>query len=460
MLKIIIFFIYIKGMKKFIDLINNQFEEMMRNREDPNKHLFFNTWWKQTYKEWSEEKFKIKNANKYKYSIEDISNIKPLSECKFTPNKTLSDKYLEDFYELLSSPNADYHKIQEKCHEMINYNLPATLNVKDLSKWKKYDEKHTINVMILGSGPVGLFTALYLNTVYNKPKDIRVFSPVNINILLVDNRIKKENVKLPYSRGTQFGFNISELQPFLEYISCWNMHRIGTRAFDYIHVLENMLYTRAYHAKIPMLFTDKFNEYDKLESFIEKENINVLFDCSGGRTNIPVKKSLNIFKLSKFLFKEDNQEVKLNKKTNYYEHYENNELVTKPTLRLQLFDKQNKEILVGNIFGYPTDQEDIDLIEKYKNMCFTLDDYIKISSGYKKEQLRYLLPKILENVKNPQYVKINLFYSIARHSPFAAAKLNKKCILMRLGDSLGGTEYGIIFGMKHSIEFSRFICNL
>ena len=160
------------------------------------------------------------------------------------------------------------------------------------------------------------------------------------------------------------------------------------------------------------------------------------------------------------MFKEDNQEVKLNKNTNYYEHYENGELITKPTLKLQLFDKENKEILVGNVFGYPTDQEDIDLIEKYKNMCFSLDDYITISLKFKKEQLRYLLPKILENVIKPTYIKINLFYSIARHSPFAAAKLNKKCSLIRLGDSLGGTEYGIIFGMKHSIEFSKYICNL
>jgi hypothetical protein len=147
------------------------------------------------------------------------------------------------------------------------------------------------------------------------------------------------------------------------------------------------------------------------DTFVEL-NINVLFDCSGSprtgeaifkksnflnsgsRSNIPFKKSPNIFKLNKYLFKEDNQEVKLNKKTNYYEHYENGELITKPTLKLQLFDKENKEILVGNVFGYPTDQEDIDLIEKYKNMCFSLDDYIKISLKFKKEQLRYLLPKI------------------------------------------------------------------
>jgi len=115
-------------MKKFIDLINNQFEEMMRNREDSNKHLFFNTWWKQNYKEWSEEKFKIKNANKFKFLTHDISNIKPLAECKFNPTKTLSDKYLEDFFELLSTPKTDYEHIQERCHEMINYNLPATLH--------------------------------------------------------------------------------------------------------------------------------------------------------------------------------------------------------------------------------------------------------------------------------------------------------------------------------------------
>jgi hypothetical protein len=29
-----------------------------------------------------------------------------------------------------------------------------------------------------------------------------------------------------------------------------------------------------------------------------------------------------------------------------------------------------------------------------------------------------------------------------------------------LGDTLGGSEYGIYFGLKHEMKFSRFICDL
>jgi len=62
--------------------------------------------------------------------------------------------------------------------------------------------------------------------------------------------------------------------------------------------------------------------------------------------------------------------------------------------------------------------------------------------------------------KNIESVKVVVFDTIARHSPFAAAPFHKGCTLVRVGDSLGGTEYGIVFGMKHSIEFSKHVCNL
>jgi hypothetical protein len=58
-----------------------------------------------------------------------------------------------------------------------------------------------------------------------------------------------------------------------------------------------------------MLFTKQFDDHDKLKKFIEKENIHLLFDCSGGRTNMKINK--NIFKLRhEYKFKEGNQDLK------------------------------------------------------------------------------------------------------------------------------------------------------
>jgi len=449
----------------YIRIINEAYQEILRNRKDSTKHLFFHsiTWWKEKYKTWTLLYPIIKGLpKKYDYNPKiDLSIITPIEECKYIPKKEVSHKTLEAFYTLLTSSKSDYGVIQKTCHEMTEYALPAT--IKSIDSWKKYDSPNAINVMILGAGPVGLFTALYLNEYYNAKDKLNDVSFRKINILLVENRIKEEGLKLPYSRSTQFSFNISEFQQFLKFISCWNVDisDVDMRIFDYIHVLENMLYTVAYNKKIPMVFTKKMDDYKILTEFIKTDNIHMLFDCTGGRSNIPDTKTIS---WNKYSFKEGNQEVKLNKKTNYFEFYEDGKVFTKPTCRIQLFDKENKEFLVGNVFVEPMEEDDIIILNKYKNKCFLTNDYIYLSSAFKQTKLRQLFPLLIKDthykISEINSVKINMFYSIARHSPFAAMKMKNNCILVRLGDSLGSTEYGIHFGMKHSIEFSRHICNI
>jgi hypothetical protein len=282
-----------------------------------------------------------------------------------------------------------------------------------------------------------------------------------VNILLVDNRIYEEGVKLPYSRSTQFGFSIAEIQPFLHQIFCWDIDKSDVRAFDYIHVLENLLYTVAYKNKIPMFFTKRFDDPATLKAFVNAEKIHVLFDCTGGRSGIPVPKS--VMRWNGYSFKEGDAEVRQNPATKYYEYCENGLPYTTQVLRLQLFDKKRKEFLVGNEFAEPTDPVDMELAEKYNNQCFSTEEFLKLASTFKKDKIRNLLPHMLEvaklSKKQVDSVKIIVFRTGARHSPFAAAPFGD-CVLIRVGDSLAATEYGIVFGMKHSIEFSKHICNL
>jgi hypothetical protein len=286
------------------------------------------------------------------------------------------------------------------------------------------------------------------------------FSFRKINILLVDNRIHKEGVKMPYSRSTQFGFSIEELQPFLQQIFCWTMEKYEVRAFDYIHVLENLLYTVAYNKKIPMTFTKRFEDVNALNEFIAKESVHVVFDCTGGRSRIPVSHPV---RWNQYSFKEGTQEVKLNPDSKYFEFCEDGKVFTTPVFRLQVFSKEHQEILVGNEFAEPTDAKDIALLNRFNNICLRTADYRKIASTLQKKDCRDLLPHMLDTVnmeeKDIETVKIVVFNTIARHSPFAAAPY-QGATLIRLGDSLGGTEYGIVFGMKHSIEFSKHICHL
>jgi hypothetical protein len=383
-------------------------------------------------------------------------------ECKYRPTKILSQAYLSKFFTLMTTTK-DYAVIQEKCHDMTNYALPAT--VSSLTSWKQSTDPSALNIMILGSGPVGLYTALYLSRLYphidTETDFIKEFSSRAVNVLLVDNRIHKEGVRMPFSRSTQFWFNILELQPFLRQIFCWdNMMKRGVTAFDNIHVLESLLYTVAYKDKVPMAFTAQFNDYTALSAFIKKEQIHILFDCTGGRSKIPISYSIRWPQS----MKEGTASIRLNPETQYYEYYENGVSTSKPTLYLQIMDKKNRELVTGNHFVYPVDPSDVRLAELFNGKCFRIQDFLTIAGHFKDEKLRNLFPHLLEigEVKQESVhaVKINVFPSKARHSPFAAAPLQKGCTLIRVGDSLGGTEYGIMFGMKHSIEFSKHICNL
>ena len=438
----------------------------MRHRTDPSKHLFFYTaaWWKSRYAMYRDDPIPVKKGSEIKYDpTADLSLLTTKGiECKYRPTKILSAAYLRKFFTLMTTTK-DYSAIQDTCHDMTNYALPSTLT--SLTSWKKSSDPAALNIMILGSGPVGLYTALYLSRLYphidTTDEFIKEFSFRSVNVLLVDNRIYKEGVRMPFSRSTQFWFNILELQPFLRQIFCWdNMMKRGPTAFDNIHVLESLLYTVAYKDGIPMAFTAQFNDYTALKTFIKKEQIHVLFDCTGGRSKIPISYSIRWPQS----MKEGVASIRLNPATQYYEYYENGVSTSKPTLHLQIMDKKNRELVTGNHFAYPVDPADVALSASYNGQCFRVADFRKIAAHFKDEKLRNYFPHLLEisEIKEDAVhnVKINVFPSKARHSPFAAAPLLKGCTLIRVGDSLGGTEYGIMFGMKHSIEFSKHICSI
>lgn len=451
------------GKAAFIKVLNDDFQEMMQARGEPGKHLFFQSirWWKRMYDIWSNQSWTLKTKElAYNPSV-DLSQIKPLQDCRYMPKKILTKTYLHDFYQQMTT-TTDYAKIRNTCHDMTNYALPSPSS--NITKWKQFDDPDAMNVMILGTGPVGLYTALYLHHLYNKDiENMTEFSFRKVNILLVDNRIFKEGVKMPYSRSTQFGFSIEEIQPFLQHIFCWNMEKYDIRAFDYIHVLENLLYTAAYQKNISMAFTKRFDDPAAIKEFVTKENIHVLFDCTGGRSRIPMAAPPQV-RWSSSGMKEGKNEIRLNPVTSYYEYAENGKTFTTQVLRLQFFDARQQEILVGNEFAEPTDPADIALAKQYNGTCFHPDDFLLLASRFQKDKIRNLFLHMLDvaklKKKDIAAVKVVVFDTIARHSPFAAAPFQKDCVMVRVGDSLAGTEYGIVFGMKHSIEFSKHICQL
>ena len=139
---------------------------------------------------WSNESWTLKRRGIAYDPTVDLLRIKSIQECRYVPKKVLTEASIQAFFQQMTTTN-DYAKIRNTCHDITNYALPSPNS--NIIKWKQFDDPDAINVMILGTGPVGLYTALYLHHMYNKDtENMTEFSFRKVNILLVDNRIFKE----------------------------------------------------------------------------------------------------------------------------------------------------------------------------------------------------------------------------------------------------------------------------
>ena len=461
-------------MDRLINIINNDYQRILVNDTggterlgvygSQGEHIFFRNilWCKSMKTHYFEFMKKYKEVIPYDTGI-NLSTIKTLDNCRYIPTKVISKKMLEDMYLIINDPKTtDVKLIQKLLLKMYDYNIPS--NIPNINEWKKYTGTNVINVLILGGGPLGLFTALYLYEHYNNKQD--VINGVKINILIIDNRIKEEGIKLPYTRLTQFGFDITQIQPFIKQIFCWNKWNEGTRKFDFINVLENLLYLAAFNKNISMYYTKKLEDFEEVNKFINKHEVNYLFDCTGGRFKNNLKQDLD---WSKYNLKKDNYEIILSKNRPYYEFYEDGKIGITPNLVVHLLDKNKREFPIGNfLIGWIEEEDDAKLVEKYENKCMSIDDYFTLSSHFKSKYLRNIIydalrskiSKVTVNIKDVKYVRITKYDDLARHKTFCATKINDKCVYIGLGDTLGGTDLGIWFGMKHSIILSKHICNL
>ena len=464
--------------RDFINAVNTMFQETMRNEYDPSEHVFLKDgpWWGRRYQALLEDTSAIFKSipSLYKYSPDtDLSTIVSVGDCKYKPTSTLSHTYLTNLYKKLQDPSFTHFKsVREKLHEMSNYNLPSPM--KSIQKWKKYSSSDALNIMILGAGPLGLFAALTIQELYNNP-----YKPLmkNINILLVDNRINKEGIKAPYSRNTMLGFEMAELQPFYRHIYRWNMSLGGSpstddpkevRVFDFIHVLENLLYVAAYNEGISMAFTKQFEDFEVVKTFVKKEGIHCIFDCTGGRIKTGLNHTLS---WNRYKMKKGDEEVKLSPSKDQYLYYKDGEPVKSCMMVYHLYDEKYNEFLIGNSLpACPTDKDDIDLLEMHKNKCYHRDDFIKINSKFKTDRIRNMFYFVMTHpytsdikkipFESVKYVKLTTYNTNATHSPFAATQIDSNSIYIRLGDALVQTEFGIFRGLKTNMFLTKHVCNL
>lgn len=429
-----------------VETLNSIFQESLRGKLDTTRHLFFESfaWWQTALKSW-----KNRRIPPDVQELEGVKGEEEAVDCRYVPQATMTPDRLDQLYSLLQETDS-FDSIRSALMEMYDFNLPSTV-----SDPERHFEDDTINILVVGAGPVGLFTSLYLMECLEQISTRRKY-----RLLLIDNRVDCEGVRRPYTRLTQFGFDVRELIPFIPRITYWKRRDKSNRHFDFISVLENILFLVAFHRKVPMYFTRLLETMDAVRDFARRKKIRFILDCSGGR----LRKDIPSITWDRFSMTSGNKRVAYNEKAGVYQLEVDGRVYSHTTLVLRLLDKRMRELPTGNLFGHPSRKADIQFIKQNSGKCFTTATYINLSRNFSGKSLRCLFPTILYytglKLEQVAYVQVYSFDTTAHHAPSAAEMIDPLTMYVALGNTLGTSEYGIHFGLRTAINFSKHISHL
>lgn len=354
-----------------LKIIDKKIDELWHSGLNNNKnHIFF------------ENIETAKNISKrYIHSIKKQLNIELVNDTDCNNNTTfpkvrvLKDKKIIYKDKLLKKDILNFFKIIKKKHprnfienefyKIKNKMLPSNINLSNYLESIKNNGKKKI--LIIGSGPNGLFNALYLKKLYGN----------KIDILTIDNRIVKEGFREPFTRDRSFSYSTDLLTILYKYLYCGD----NKNGYDggKINYIEYLGYFQILKQRLPIYFTKKYEKWNNIQKLMKTYNFKIIFDCTGNRLNAPVIET-NVNNYKKKLSKIENKNFKLNIK--------NNEVILNP---------KNKDNHIINIFT-------LKFFDKLKNYI----SYIDLYTNYKCDILLYkflnqkLISKkdIKENVVN------------------------------------------------------------
>ena len=385
------------------------------------------------------------------------------------PEKNYKILSLEELKKLNNEieKNTSKKKILQIVSKLSEYLIKSNIdNYSNLfSKFRK--DKDKINICIIGAGPIGLYLACYLDYYYNKGT---LNQYPKVNIIIFDNRINKAKLRKPYSRHRPFATSSPLLSLILPKIYTLNSDK--NLLHINIYVLEYLLLSQVLlKYNIPIIFEDyDWNDY---KNIFEIADIDVVFDCSGGRLETDIFNNINtkwIDKIKK-VDKNINKQLLVNKKTNLIH------LIDYPV------DKKFKiNHFYGSLLVYNSDRKfiskfdidinnenDLSLLNKIKKKYYTYTNTIKLLHNIKDDTDRNFLYSILFDNKN-KYNKYLFTFDVwsiyIRHSiqPAEIFTHNKKKILyIGTGDTIFHSHFitgaGLNRTLKFTIKCANFLSN-
>jgi hypothetical protein len=430
-------------MEHIKDKINKKFQSLFGT-----KHIFFED---------------IDRVNKL--SKEYIVNMKKYTNhtVNFDPNITVEDIYIKPEYTILNKSKINDLSTEmnnvlnwDKILKIVSYMSQHLLesNVKNEKKLYQMIKKD-INIMIIGSGPIGLFIACYLKLYYSP-----VMSQKNkVNIVIYDNRIDKPGFRKPYTRQRPFYTSSRYLNLIIPKIYCWNKSKTNSLYVN-IFMLEYILYTTAMSHNIPIIYNNY--TWDQYEDIIKKGNFKVVFDCSGGRLKHNLFKNVNSW-LDNFI----SRDVKLNKMLS---------IDIKSNL-VNLIDiksnKFKKNYYYGSLSVYSNNhfitKYDIDILNNYdllylnniKGKYYNHSNIINVIKGISNPIIRNFLYSMITKY-NDNIFTFDVFSIWIRH----AIKISDiitidqhKALYIGAGDTIFHSHFIIGAGLNRTIDFAVKCCN-
>ena len=317
--------------------------------------------------------------------------------------------------------------------------------------------------MIIGSGPVGLFLACYLNLYYNQTS---MGSTHRVNIVIYDNRIDKPGFRKPYNRQRPFVTSSSYLNLVIPKIYCWNENKSNNKSlWVNIFMLEYLLYTTALtQPNISIIYKDY--DWDEYKNIITLGNFKVIFDCSGGRFKNDAIKNIDTKWLDRFNItdKKIGKKLLIRKDKNLVELVE-----------LHDNNKFKKNYYYGSISVHKNDSTmtfitkyDIDIVNNYdllylnnlKHKQFTFSEISEIIKGISDNISRNFLNAILSSKKSLYHdciLTVDVFSIYIRHMIKICdiIKINKmKVLYIGAGDTIFHSHFITGAGLNRTLDFT------
>jgi hypothetical protein len=456
------------------DNINKMFQDLFINNK---VHPFFSDIKTvvELKKEYNEKiNQEIKRTNKeYEYkSPPDINSI-DIKEIKEHDELNIKDmnKLLKEINNVLNY-NKILNLVSYMSQFMIKSNIAPQAEKKlyeNISKNKnrdfKYKIKSKINIMIIGSGPVGLFLACYLHIYYNMNSIKFQSTSNNINIIMYDSRIEKPGFRKPYNRQRLFSTNSKYLNMIIPKLFCWkdvNKDYIMVNIF----ILEYILYTIASSYNIPMIYEDY--SWDDYKDIINKGKFDVVFDCTGGRLShdaIKITKKntewLNNISLTgmnrKLIVDIDKNLVLLENDSKHIDNYFYGSVI--------FYYKDNKSLIFyKNIDIDINNKYDLVYLNKYKDKYYSYEDSLDIIKGIKDDINRNLLYSLLIDHNYKDYIiEFDVWSIYMRHGIKISDvfKLNNRDILfIGAGDTIFHSHFIVGAGLNRIFDFTVKCANM